>query len=732
MSGIVPANRKRPGYLRITGALFLSAVLILVAWSFSKENAEILSTKERAWLAAHPVIRFAPDPDFPPVEYFDLEGRYKGMTADYLELLEKKLGIRFKIVHLRDWSEIISKAKQRQIDMFAATSTPQRNGYLLFSSPYVELPAAIITREKVKKSLTMENLSGMKVSVVSGYATHDFLANNYPGLNLDVVPNVQTGLRKVSFGLSDVFVENLATASYYIEKEGIANLRFAGESGSLYRMSFASRKDWPELNHILEKGLSQINQDKRIEIWKKWIPLEPRTLFSNKKFQTAILAAFGGAVLFIAGIIAWNRALSRQVRRRTGQLEKELAERRQTENALRESEEKFRVLAETSPAGIFLYQGERIVYVNAAVSRFLGYTEQECLQMKFWDWVHDDFKLLVKERGLAKLRGENVPSRYECKHVSKRGEEKWIFISIGLVEYKGKSAGIVTGFDITDRKHMEEELKRARDNLEKRVRDRTAELEALNRTLEERVREEVAKNREKDIILIQQNRQAALGETLDHIAHQWKQPINAISLIVQDIGETCLQDELSKEYVYETVERILELIEHMAQTIEVFRDFYTAEKEKTVFRIKESIDKALIFIEPALRFDAIAVEIEAEPELSAVGYPKEFAQVLMNILANARDACRENGTKNPRVRINAFSEENAAVVTITDNAGGIPDDIVEKVFDLYFTTKRANGGTGIGLHMSKNIIEKNMGGILRAANVDGGAQFRIELNMPGC
>jgi PAS domain S-box-containing protein len=732
MSGIIPVNKKRSGYFWVAGTLLLFVVLMVLACNFSKEIAEPLSAKERTWLEAHPVIRFAPDPDFPPVEFFDGRGVYRGITADYLSLLEKKLGVRFEIVRLRDWDEILSKAKSRQIDMFAATPTPLRAGYLLFSSPYIELPAAIITREKVKDPLTMEKLSGMKVSVVSGYATHEFLASHYPELNLDVVPDVRTGLRKVSFGLSDVFVENLATASYYIENEGIANLRMAGESGYVYRMSFASRKDWPELNLVLEKGLAQINADDRKEIWKKWIPLEPRTLFASKKFQAAILAAFGVAGLIIAGIIAWNRSLTKQVRRRTGELERELGERRQAEEALRESEGKFRVLAETSPAGIFLYQDERIVYVNAATARMLGYTEKECLGMRFWDWVHEDYKDIVRERGLARQRGVPVPSRYECLHVNKRGENRWLFVSAGRIEFGGKPAGIVTCFDITDRKRMEDELQLAHDDLEKRVRERTAELEALNRTLEERVREEVAKNREKDIILIQQNRQAALGETLDHIAHQWKQPINAISLIVQDIGETCLREELSKEYVYETVERILDLIEHMAQTIEVFRDFYKAEKEKTVFRVKESIDKALIFIEPALRFHAVAVELDADPELSVVGYPKEFAQVLLNILANARDACMKSGIEKPRVKINAFAEGDAAVVTITDNAGGIPEDIIGKVFDLYFTTKGASGGTGIGLHMSKNIIEKNMGGTLSASNVGEGAQFRIELNIPGC
>jgi signal transduction histidine kinase len=240
----------------------------------------------------------------------------------------------------------------------------------------------------------------------------------------------------------------------------------------------------------------------------------------------------------------------------------------------------------------------------------------------------------------------------------------------------------------------------------------------------------VVKNREKDHLLILQNRQAALGETLDHVAHQWKQPINAISLIVQDMGETYLHGGMNREYVYDTVNQILDLVEHMAQTISVFRNFYRPEKERTVFRIKDSIDGTLMFIEPALRFHHIEVALDVDPGLTAVGYPKEYAQVILNILSNAKDVFEEREVENPLVTIRGFAREDKAVVTVTDNAGGIPDDAIDRIFDLYFTTRESSGGTGVGLYMSKNIIERNMGGTLSVENAESGARFRIELDTP--
>jgi PAS domain S-box-containing protein len=478
MTEILPGKTKRSRWLWLTGALFLFAVLAVPAWNrnLATKSADPLNATERAWLKAHPVIRLAPDPDFPPVEYFAGNGAYSGITADYVALIEKKLGIRIEIVRLRNWDEIISRAKSRQIDAYVATGTPQRAEYLLFTQHFLEFPAVIIVREKAGGPLSMEKLHGMKVSVVSEYAAHNFIAYNYPRLSLDLAPDVETGLERVSFGLSDAFVENLATATYFIEKKGITNLRIAGDSGYVYRMGFCTRKDWPELNRILDKGLALISADEKKAIYKKWIPVEPLSFFAGRAFRIGILGAVAAILMIVAGIIAWNRALSRQVRLRTAELENELAERKRAEEALRESEEKFRVLAETIPAAIVVHQGEEMVYLNPMAIRAIGYAEREYVHMKFWDLAHGDFRELVKERGLARQRGEDVPSRYEYKWVTKDGEVKWALLSGARIEYRGKPAGIATLIDITDRKQMEEELRIARDELEKRVEERTAEL----------------------------------------------------------------------------------------------------------------------------------------------------------------------------------------------------------------------------------------------------------------
>jgi PAS domain S-box-containing protein len=162
---------------------------------------------------------------------------------------------------------------------------------------------------------------------------------------------------------------------------------------------------------------------------------------------------------------------------------RDITDRREPEEELRENEEKFRVLADTSPAAICVYQGEYLVYLNPAMIQLTGYTEQELMEMRFWDWMHPEFRESVRERGLARQRGELVPSPYELKCITKNGEEKWLFLSAGRIDYKGRPAGIVTMFDINDRKRMEEELLQAHYDLEKRVEERTADFRNANELL---------------------------------------------------------------------------------------------------------------------------------------------------------------------------------------------------------------------------------------------------------
>jgi C4-dicarboxylate-specific signal transduction histidine kinase len=250
--------------------------------------------------------------------------------------------------------------------------------------------------------------------------------------------------------------------------------------------------------------------------------------------------------------------------------------------------------------------------------------------------------------------------------------------------------------------------------------------QALQLETAERLRT-VQELRDKEQMLLQQNRLAAMGEMINSIAHQWRQPLNILGLSVQQMRMYYDNGLFSQEYLYESVNKSMGLINHMSRTIDDFRDFFKPDKEKSEFTVHELVKRTISLVEASFRNSHIKIEIDIRANPSICGFPNEFSQVLLNILVNAKDALLERGPDNAKVTVTLTEEGDWAVVTIADNAGGIAEEIMDKIFEPYFTTKGPNRGTGIGLFMSKIIIEKNMNGRLSVRNSAEGAEFRIEV-----
>jgi signal transduction histidine kinase len=253
------------------------------------------------------------------------------------------------------------------------------------------------------------------------------------------------------------------------------------------------------------------------------------------------------------------------------------------------------------------------------------------------------------------------------------------------------------------------------------------QLEALNEFLEKRVSEAVAELRQKDQILIQQSRQASMGEMINSIAHQWRQPLNNLGLIVQNLKITFESGNLSEDEMTSEVGKAMDTIISMSRTIDDFRNFFRTDKQKRPFSLNAVVGKSIEFLSASLSNANIAIDFEAEDFITVVGYPNEYSQAMLNILSNSKDVLAEHQVVSPHIRVRIFRERGAAVVTVWDNGGGIDEQVLPRIFDPYFSTKEQGKGTGIGLYMSKVIIEKNMGGNIAAYNIDGGVEFRIEL-----
>lgn len=284
--------------------------------------------------------------------------------------------------------------------------------------------------------------------------------------------------------------------------------------------------------------------------------------------------------------------------------------------------------------------------------------------------------------------------------------------------------------EITKRNRAGNELLRGHDELERRVAERTEELVAALSSLRKETSERLNAMealRKKEQLLLQQSRLAAVGEMINNIAHQWRQPLNVLGLLVQQIQLFYSIGQFSQEFLDENVHKAMGLINLMSQTIDDFRNFFKPDKEKVEFTIQEVVAKTLTLVKESFKNQHILIEVRSSANPVVSGYPNEYSQALLNILLNARDALLDRRTDNARVMVTIDREDGRSIVTIADNAGGIAGDIIGKIFEPYFSTKSPDKGTGVGLFMSKIIIENNMHGRLTAHNNADGAEFRIEV-----
>ncbi|QWV91702.1 PAS domain S-box protein [Geomonas oryzisoli] len=370
-----------------------------------------------------------------------------------------------------------------------------------------------------------------------------------------------------------------------------------------------------------------------------------------------------------------------------------------------------------------------ILDANDVFLRMLGRSrhELEAGTVKWSDLTPPEYAAL-DDFALDELRATGLDTPYEKEFFRSDGARVPVLIGAATLP-EAPEEGVAFVLDITERKKAEEEVRQARNTLELRVQERTEELrqalQSLRAETEERLRA-VEELRLKEQMLMQQNRLAAMGEMLANISHQWRQPLNMLGLILQNLTRSYDRGTFSSEMLQKSADRGTELIEHMSKTIEDFSAYLNPDKTKVSFDVGEVIAKALSMMGETLQ--GMTVEVDTPPQaVHAIGYRNEYAQVVINILVNARDALRERNVADPRVTIRISREGERSVVAISDNAGGIAHDILDKIFEPYFTTKAPGEGTGIGLFMSKAIIEKSMGGKLSASNTDTGAEFKIEV-----
>jgi PAS domain S-box-containing protein len=375
--------------------------------------------------------------------------------------------------------------------------------------------------------------------------------------------------------------------------------------------------------------------------------------------------------------------------------------------------------SETYQKAIFDGQPNMIIaLVNNTIIRdgnraFLDFIGFETIEL-FLEKHHRISEFFIEKEGYLKAEMESMnwveyvkhyPDHSHCVAMRNRDKESVFNVNISEMFIENDLITIVSFSDIT-------------------------ELESYKNTLEERIESEVIQNREKDRLINNQSKSAQMGEMLNMIAHQWRQPLNAISASAISVAMKLDLEELNEESIRSHTTFIQSHVQKMSNTINDFMNFFKSEQEKQWFKLVDVMKDIESLMEVQLNSRGIRLSYDSNMPIQIFGYKKELAHVLINIIANARDAYEliHSETKIIEVALYKNENENKIYIVVRDHAGGIPDEHMDKIFNPYFTTKEPGKGTGIGLYMSKRIMQEILRGSIFVSNSEDGAVFTLAIS----
>ncbi len=447
------------------------------------------------------------------------------------------------------------------------------------------------------------------------------------------------------------------------------------------------------LHEIFERALASIDLTIREKLFNKWVNVK----FASQTDYTLVWQLVGVALLIVLIIFYRSQLLKREVEKRkraeeklqqfaatlTEKINEATADLEEKNIKLVESVYNFEDIFNTTMEMIIIFEDDgRIIDINHSGLEMLDYYYKAEIE-------GTRISKHILESDLPKvydnLRMESTEP-YEVIVLKRDGSQLHVLMSIRRIVRNGKKVRLATMVDLTEVK-------------------------------------------QKNSHLIQQSKMAAMGEMIQNIAHQWRQPLSQVNSAVLLVDGILDQKGLHDELIEAKLTEIEELTKYMSTTINDFKDFFVQEKKVVSFVLSDIVKKAVTIASSSLRHHDIELELKVDEEIILNGYPNELQQVVLVLINNAKDALLGRETADPKIVITIERYEDNVWTTVCDNAGGIDESIINKVFDPYFTTKHQAQGTGLGLYISKMIIQDSMNGMLEVQNSREGACFTIGLKM---
>jgi len=637
------------------------------------------------------------------------KGKYIGMSADYLDLVSKRTNITFTLVPTKNWIESLKYVENRKCDLLPiVVKTPSRTEYLNFTDIVFSTPLVIATKNTEVYISDIKKILDKRLGVAKGHSYIELLKSIYPNIKLVEVNTNKEGLKKVANGTIYAMIGDLASMAYEIQRNNTNNLKISGSIDDGLDIRMGVRNDDIPLFNTLNKAIDSISEKEIQSIYNKWISVEYKKRID---YTLVIIISIFFIIMILFGIYR-HRELNRHNKN------------------LQETQDNFNLGQEIASIGIWIFNHKlKTLTWTDGVHMIFG-TDKNSFKVtseSFFSFVHaeDKEKVSIAYRDAIK---NHIPYFVEHRIILDNSEIKYVEErSNNFYDTDGnilKSIGTV--LDVTDRKRVQRKLSE------------------LNSTLEYRVEEEVKNSRYKDQQMLHQSRLAQMGEMISMIAHQWRQPLGAISATAIDMKiqmeletfDSSNDDDikLCHDYFMNSLNNIDGFVKGLTSTIDDFRNFYKPNKESLLSDINSPLNTALKIVRQNLASKEIEIEEEYDVKKDVEMFKNELVQVFLNILKNAQDNFIERGIEDAKIKISTQNLPTGVILEVCDNGGGIPEDIIDKIFDPYFSTKDEKNGSGLGLYMSKMIVEEHHHAKLRVFNYNDsqgfciGACFSIELN----
>ncbi len=665
--------------VRISQYILTCLLLIILLASCKTRDTSFLTQEEWAWLSKHKgSLDVLFGYEAPPNAYHDEDGNYVGLLVDFLHEIEGQLGIRFNFKKLNTWRELIEDAKtSRNYIIVGIAATDDRKQYLKFTDSFIKVPYVIVTRSSSEKG-TLSELFDSRVCTVGSYAVNDYLAMYYPRISTEGVIDNLVGLRAVSTGSCDAMIVNQMYASYLIDNQGITNLKIAGESGYLNRLSAAVSIKDPELFNILDKAVDNIGRNRRQELYQKWITGGPPGLSSS--ILTSITVIGSGGIVLLMALWLWSLSLKKQVDKQTRQI--------------RLSEKKFRNYVSNAPMGIFVVNDKlESVQTNITLQKMFNLDADELAGMNLVDF------LFSGARNNARDYFESIETSankvVEISIFKRNG--KRCFLEVSTVKL---SDSLFLGFvaDITERKRAEEEKHK---------------LEAqYHRAL----------------------KMESVGRLAGGVSHDFNNLLTPILGYAQILLEDLDKEDPRRDSVNEILHAGTRAKDIVYQLLAYSRR-QTLEYQHV--EMNKAVESFVSLLRRTIRED---IEIEVNqthsslPILADLG---QIEQVIMNLAVNAQDAMSNGGKLLIETGLVALDEDYSKVhpeaepgdyvmLAVSDTGSGMSEKVQEKLFEPFFSTK-GEQGTGLGLSIVYGIVKQHGGCINVYSEPEKGTSFKIYL-----